>query len=138
MKHCNDFSKDLVFGNEGEKEVAEKIFEKPVNSIEVKKDKVANATGNIFLEYESRGKLSGIMKTEADVIFYAIDEFPGGIYLYADGAREIIEHYKPTLTREGGDNDTSKGILINITKLFTTNLRRLNIIKNRSKAVETV
>jgi hypothetical protein len=137
MDYCNDFKKDLVFGNEGEKEIAEKIFEKPVTSIEAKKDKVANATGNIYLEYESRGKVSGIMKTEADVIFYAVEGFPGGIYLYADGAREIIEHYKPTLTRLGGDNNTSKGILINITQLFTTNLRRLNHIASLFKSKET-
>ena len=130
MEYCNDFRADLKFGQENEKKIAEKIFNIPIESIEVKEDKIANATGNIFIEYESRGKPSGIATTQADVWFYTVTESPGGLFFYTKELKEIVEFLKPTHTRLGGDDNTSKGILISFGEFFKINLRRHNLLKN--------
>jgi hypothetical protein len=130
MEYCNDFRTDLKFGQENEKKIAEKIFNIPIESIEAKEDKLANATGNFFIEYESRGKPSGIATTQADVWFYTISESAGGLFLYTKELKEIVEFLKPTHTRLGGDDNTSKGILISFTDFFKVNIRRHNLLKN--------
>ena len=43
-------------------------------SIEVKTDLKAAETGSVFVEYESRGKPSGISKTEADYYCFVVSE----------------------------------------------------------------
>ena len=53
MKHNNDFRYDLKFGKIGEKYL-DKILTK--EKIEVKTDRQAKETRNVFVEYESRGK----------------------------------------------------------------------------------
>lgn len=58
----NNFQADLKYGQLGEQFVAE--LGKDV-SIEVKRDRMAFDTGNIFLEVSCNGKPSGIMSTEA-------------------------------------------------------------------------
>jgi hypothetical protein len=56
MEFKSNFEYDLVFGQEGEMSFADLTNKK----IEVKRDRIAHKTGNIFIEYESRGKPSGI------------------------------------------------------------------------------
>jgi hypothetical protein len=129
MEYCNDFRADLKFGQENEKKIAEKIFNIPIESVEVKEDKIANATGNIFIEFESRGKPSGIATTQADVWFYTVTESPGGLFFYTKELKEIVEFLKPTHTRLGGDDNTSKGILISFTEFFKINIRRHSLLK---------
>ena len=129
MEYCNDFRADLKFGQENEKKIAEKVFNIPIESVEVKEDKIANATGNIFIEYESRGKPSGITTTQADVWFYTVTESPGGLFFYTKELKEIVEFLKPTHTRLGGDDNTSKGILISFTEFFKINIRRNSLFK---------
>jgi hypothetical protein len=129
MEYCNDFRADLKFGQENEKKIAEKIFNIPIESVEVKEDKIANATGNIFIEFESRGKPSGIATTQADVWFYTVTESPGGLFFYTKELKEIVEFLKPTHTRLGGDDNTSKGILISFTEFFKINIRRQMLLK---------
>jgi len=66
MKYNNDFKYDLEVGQVGEKYLGNILQSK---KIEVKTDLQAHKTGNIFIEYYSRGKPSGISTSEAD--FYA-------------------------------------------------------------------
>ena len=63
MKYNNDFRHDLELGQVGEKALGEIFSNK---KIEVKTDLKAHQTGNVFVEYSSRGKKSGIATTEAD------------------------------------------------------------------------
>ena len=133
MDFCNDFRTDLKFGQENELKIAEKIFDRPIDSIEAKEDRLANATGNFYIEYESRGKPSGISTTQAEVWFYSISESAGGLYLYTKELKEIVEFLKPTHTVLGGDDNTSKGILISFTDFFKVNIRRHNLLKNMLK-----
>jgi hypothetical protein len=74
-------------------------------------------TGNIFVEYESRGKKSGISKSEAEYYCYA---FGDTFHLVKtqdlkDRCRKYLGTSRDTY---GGDNNSSKGILLPITELF--------------------
>jgi len=117
MEFVSDFKKDLNLGQEGEKRAA-KIFEIPVTGIEVKDDQQALYTGNLFIEYESRGKKSGISTTEAEVIFFLIKGSAGGLFFYTEELKKILRPLIKTHTIVGGDNNTSKGILISISELM--------------------
>lgn len=65
LKSCFNFSKDLKVGAVGESYVHE-IFANKKITLEVKKDDWTTRSGNIAIEFESRGKSSGIEVTKAD------------------------------------------------------------------------
>jgi hypothetical protein len=114
MDYNNDFRYDLKVGQVKEKELAEILNDK---TIEVKFDKRALDTGNVYVEYESRGANSGIAKSEADYYCFCF----GLTYhiikteLLKDRCRKYIGTNRDRL---GGDNNTSKGILLPIQELF--------------------
>jgi hypothetical protein len=66
MKHNNDFRFDLQVGQTYENQLAELLQKK----IEVKRDFRAMETGNIFVEYQSRNKPSGLATSEAHYWVY--------------------------------------------------------------------
>ena len=114
MEYCSDFRYDLKLGNIKEEELAEIFANK---KIEVKYDQLSLKTGNIFVEYESRGKKSGISKSEAEYYCYA---FGNTFHLVKtqdlkDRCRKYLCTSRDTY---GGDNNSSKGILLPITELF--------------------
>jgi hypothetical protein len=114
MEYCSDFRYDLKLGNIKEEELAEIFANK---KIEVKYDQLSLKTGNIFIEYESRGKKSGISKSEAEYYCYA---FGDTFHLVKtqdlkDRCRKYLGTSRDTY---GGDNNSSKGILLPITELF--------------------
>ena len=114
MEYCSDFRYDLKLGNIKEEELAEIFANK---KIEVKYDQLSLKTGNIFVEYESRGKKSGISKSEAEYYCYA---FGDTFHLVKtqdlkDRCRKYLDTSRDTY---GGDNNSSKGILLPITELF--------------------
>ena len=114
MEYCSDFRYDLKLGNIKEEELAEIFANK---KIEVKYDQLSLKTGNIFVEYESRGKKSGISKSEAEYYCYA---FGDTFHLVKtqdlkDRCRKYLGTPRDTY---GGDNNSSKGILLPITELF--------------------
>ena len=114
MKYCSNFRHDLEVGQVAEKALADIIEHK---TIEVKNDLKAIKTGNLFIEFMSRGKKSGIDRTEADVWCCCI----GSIFILieTEKLRELIEPLKGTTAeRLGGDNDTSVGVLLPIIDLI--------------------
>lgn len=115
MDYCNDFSHDLKLGNEGER-LTELLFS-PDTKLEVKTDLRAFETGNLFIEYESRGQKSGLAKSEADFwVFIVSPDFR--YFVRADKLKKICRKYLDT-SRDvrGGDDNTSKGILLPISEL---------------------
>jgi hypothetical protein len=78
--------------------------------VEVKTDYKATRTGNLFIEYESRGKPSGLSTSKAD--YWA--------FIISNEQIIIVETNKlKTLCRDnklsrvnGGDSNTSKGVLL--------------------------
>jgi len=116
MNHNSDFAFDLQFGIEGESQLAEIVANKKV---EVKRDRVAHETGNVFIEYQSRNKPSGIATTQADFYAYWIGEVC--VLISTDKLKTICRQFLGSeFDRVGGDNNSSKGILLPIEKLFMT------------------
>jgi len=110
MKHCNDFRYDLEIGKQSENELSLILQD---TTIEVKDDSKHSAkTGNVFIEYESRNKPSGISTTQAThwAIKTSSNTF---VIICTERLKEIARKYIGT-DRDvlGGDNNTSKGILV--------------------------
>jgi len=110
MDFCSNFSHDLEVGQVKEKELDDILRNK---LIEVKTDFIAKDTGNVFIEYECRGKPSGIAKTNADFYCIAVEHLL--IILPTDKLKDIVRPFLGTnKDRLGGDNNLSKGILLPI------------------------
>ena len=110
MDFCSDFRQDLTLGKDTEKMYAD-IFKG--NKIEIKDDsKHSRRTGNVFIEYESRGKPSGIATTEADYWAIRTSEHTF-VTVSTKRLKEISRKYIGTKRDvRGGDNNTSLGILL--------------------------
>jgi len=115
MKYCSNFEYDLKVGQVKEKELGEILHNK---RIEVKTDLQGAETGRVFVEYESRGKKSGIATSKADYYCFIISE---GCFILIKTkilktrCRRLL---KTELDILGGDNNTSKGILLPILQLL--------------------
>ncbi len=114
MKFNNDFKYDLEVGQVKEKELAE-IFEH--KKIEVKYDLQALETGNVFVEYYSRNKFSGISTSEAEYYCFA---FGDTFHIIKTKLLKIKcrKYLNTARDKKGGDNNSSKGILLPIKELF--------------------
>jgi hypothetical protein len=114
MDYKSDFEYDLAVGMLSEKALGEILDNK---TIEVKSDIKARDTGNLFIEYESRGKPSGISRTKAD--FYCFDIGHLFILIETQKLKDIIRPLLGTSSEKlGGDENTSKGILLPLTKIL--------------------
>lgn len=114
MEFNSDFRYDLKVGQVAEKQLAFLLGCK----IEVKNDRLANATGNIFIEYESRGEKSGIATSEAEYYCIVIHS-TRFIIIHKEELKQMCRKYIGTKRdRVGGDNDTSRGILLPLSDLI--------------------
>jgi hypothetical protein len=121
MMFNNDkrFDLDLAYGQVFEQKVAEILGQSKIE-VKTEKDKW-KTTGNIVIEYESRGKPSGIITTEADYWLHncAIgDNIVFSLLLKVSTLRQYIAKQNPRSVR-GGDDMTSKLYLIKLTDLLT-------------------
>ena len=114
MKYNNDFQFDLKVGQAKEIELGNILNDK---TIEVKYDLRALETNNVYVEYQSRGKLSGISTTKSDYYCCAYGEAYHLIEtkILKERCRKYLNTNRDKL---GGDNNTSKGILLPINELF--------------------
>lgn len=114
MEYCSDFRYDLEVGQVAEAELADTFENK---KIEVKRDLRAKETGNIFIEYASRGKPSGLATTQSDFYCFVIEDLH--IMLPTVQLKKIARSYLGT-SRDvrGGDNNTSYGILLRLKDLI--------------------
>lgn len=114
MDYNNDFKYDLKIGQAKEKELGN-IFNS--KTIEVKYDLKALETRNVYVEYFSRGKLSGISSTLADYYCFCFGETYHIIatIILKERCRKYIGTNRD---KKGGDNNTSKGILLPLNELF--------------------
>lgn len=119
MKHNSNFKYDLMLGQLKEREIAQIFSNK---KIEVKTDFMAQETGNIALEYESRGKPSGISVTEADFYAYCLPlaNFQNIIiFMEINELKRLArEYWSKGNIKKMGDENTSVSVLIPLKKLF--------------------
>lgn len=115
-KKYGNFRTDLKRGREQEQMVAD-VFNG--SKFEVKSDYMAHRTGNIAIELMSRGKDSGINTTEACHWVYKIVSADLILVITTEKLKSFIsdnmDKYKVVM---GGDNNTSKMILIPIKDLI--------------------
>lgn len=126
MDFNGDFKYDLALGQLGEGWVGKMLSSK---TIEVKFDFACYRTGNFYIEYESRGKPSGIATTKADYWMLIASTEKGvelkkqlrdiekddvlySIMLSTEQLKELCrtKYYRKNVS--GGDSKTSTGILI--------------------------
>lgn len=111
------FDIDVVYGEVGENHVLSLL--NGVTKVEVKTDRIAHRTGNLAIEYASRGLPSGIATTEADYWAFVIGDNKTVIFITTERLKELARRfYKAGHTVDGGDDNTSKIILIPINELL--------------------
>lgn len=120
MKHSSSFTYDLHIGTLAE-DWAMDLFNGKIKA-EVKTDSMAHSTGNVFIEVYSRGKLSGISTTTADYWVYKIEKLGSAIIVPVKRLKELVKkHHALNGFKEGGDNNTSKGVLVPIIEFLYGN-----------------
>jgi hypothetical protein len=117
------FDLDLSYGKVREQRVADMLTDK---KIEVKSERgMWVKTGNIAIEYESYGKPSGINATESDYWFHNLcigeDTFATLVF-DVPSLKRIIENLDYKKSVSGGDNNASRMYLLNLQKLFSSDV----------------
>ena len=111
------FDIDLQYGQVFERKVADMLQN---SKIEVKTERdMWKRTGNIAIEFESRGKPSGIASTEAEYWFHNLaigDDIVMTLVFPTKTLRNYIAKIMPKMVR-GGDNNTSRLYLLNLQEL---------------------
>ena len=123
VENRKKFDIDLEYGQVREKLVADMLQDK---KIEVKSERDKwQKTGNIAIEYESYGKPSGISSTEADYWFHNLcigDDTFCTLVFKVDNLKKLINNLDYKKTVSGGDHNASKMYLLNIQKLFSSDV----------------
>ena len=127
MKHIKEYNKkfdlDLQYGTVREDKVAAMLQDK---KIEVKSERgMWMKTGNIAIEYQSYGKPSGIKATESDYWFHNLcigDNEYCTLVFKTDVLRTIVDKLDTFKTVSGGDHNASQMYLVNLQKLFSSDV----------------
>ena len=117
------FDLDLMYGEIREEKIAAMLTDKKV---EVKSERdIWQNTGNICIEYESWGKPSGIRATESDYWFHNLcigdDEYCTLVFK-TETLKKIVDKLDTFKTVSGGDSNASRMYLVNLQKLFSTDV----------------
>jgi hypothetical protein len=117
------FDIDLEYGKVREHLVADMLQNK---KIEVKSERdVWQKTGNIAIEYECYGKPSGINATESDYWFHNLcigEDVFATLVFDTNSLRRIIDNLDYKKSVSGGDNNASRMYLLNLQKLFSSDV----------------
>lgn len=118
MPPCSKFDLDLRFGQEGEKWLTMLADER---TVEVKRERdIWALTGNLFFEFKSRGKPSGVAVTQSDYWAHLLSldgKIKGGLIVETPmlraNLRRLVKEAKVRVV-SGGDDNTSEGVLVPI------------------------
>lgn len=113
------FDLDLQYGQVFEQKVADMLQNKKIE-VKTERDKW-KSTGNIVIEFESRGRPSGVATTEADYWFHNLavgNDIVMTLVFPVSKLRAYISKNMPKMIR-GGDDNTSRMYLISLTDLVT-------------------
>lgn len=88
-----------------------------VNSkVEVKTDRQAYRTGNVFVETQAfkRGEWvpSGIMASESEWWCFGGPSFAGGLFVVASYVRALVPYYQPEIEQSADPTTPARGVLI--------------------------
>jgi|SRR5210317_451694 hypothetical protein len=117
------FDLDLEYGQVREDKIADMLQDK---KIEVKSERdIWQSTGNIAIEYECYGKPSGIKATESDYWFHNLcigDNIFCSLVFDTKVLKKLVDKLDTFRTVSGGDNNASKMYLVNLPKLFSSDV----------------
>jgi hypothetical protein len=91
--------------------------------IEVKTDEICRRTGKLFVEFQCRGKKSGLGVTTAAYWAFQYDDCKWLIVQTETVRRLATRAYKERFIANGGDEGASKGVLIPIKWFVETELK---------------
>ena len=113
-----DYDADLSLGKRGELETLGILS----GTLEVKTDRLAYRSGNLFVEYECRGKASGLAATTADWWAFNILDDTGAIkcvlLVKTDRLKAECRAIYSAKKTNGGDDNAAKGVLLPIRRLL--------------------
>ena len=122
-KDRKKFDLDLTYGSIREEKIADMLTNK---KIEVKSElHIWQDTGNICIEYESYRKPSGIRATESDYWFHNLcigNEEYCTLVFKTEVLKKIVDQLDTFKTVSGGDHNASKMFLVNLQKLFSSDV----------------
>ena len=117
------FDIDLEYGEIREDKIKDMLTGK---KIEVKSERgMWMKTGNICIEYQSYGKPSGIRATESDYWFHNLcvgDKEFCTLVFDTKMLKTIVDDLDTFKTVSGGDNNASRMFLVNLQKLFSSDV----------------
>ena len=115
MKEAADFGDSLRYGQLGEKllaVIAAAYIKNGEGAVEVKTDRIVSTSQNVYIEFESRGRPSGIATSKAEYWAFILggDRYRRDVIIIIKRQRlqKICERFGNRRIR-GGDNDTSWG-----------------------------
>ena len=128
-KDRKKFDIDLAYGKIREQRVADMLQDKKIE-VKTERGNFSNPkswvhTGNIAIECESYGKPSGINVTESDYWFHNLDigdETFATVVFNTQSLKRIIDKLDYKRTVSGGDNMASRMYLLNLEKLFSSDV----------------
>ena len=122
-KDRKKFDIDLQYGTIREEKIIDMFLNK---KIEVKSERDTwMKTGNICIEYQSYGKPSGIIATEADFWFHNLcikDDIFCTLIFDVPKLKQLMEKLDFKKSVSGGDHNASRLWLVSIQKLFTSDV----------------
>lgn len=117
------FDLDLKYGEIREDKIRDMLENK---KIEIKSERdMWMKTGNICIEYESYGQPSGIKATESDYWFHNLcvgDVEFCTLVFDTKMLKKIVNDLDTFRTVSGGDNNASRMFLVNLQKLFSSDV----------------
>lgn len=103
---------DILTNDDGQYDISYTTRNGNKRTAEVKHDLMWDKTGNVAIEYMSRGKASGIASSKADCWYYVLNQIyhcnTGDLRAY------LLKHWDRVRRVKGGDANTSELLLLKI------------------------
>jgi hypothetical protein len=117
------FEYDLDYGQKAENWFDELLHGRfgALGKLEVKSDRKSKDTGNIFVELYSRGKESGLKTSHANYWGFYLEGMDTAIIVGSERLKKLVNHTvkkNNMKLKEGGDDNTSRGVLIRLSEIF--------------------
>jgi hypothetical protein len=99
----------IAYNHDGDYDLMVRMHSGEVITFEIKEDFMTGTTGNIALEFESRGKPSGIQRSKADFYIYVThmkDCIVQYTLLHTSTLKEMIKTKQYITIITGGDKDS--------------------------------
>src|SRR5210317_414836 len=102
-----------------------KKFDLDLEYGQIREDKIADIFSKAKIEYECYGKPSGIKATESDYWFHNLcigDNIFCSLVFDTKVLKKLVDKLDTFRTVSGGDNNASKMYLVNLPKLFSSDV----------------